>query len=86
MEIEANLIPRGINLVSLQNYFVIGLYLIITQTVTYVRVCVGVRLINRVRKQSINCVLREERDGDEQQRTKSNIKEEKSAKETKKRG
>ena len=70
MEIEANLIPRGINLVSLQNYFVDRLYNLITPQIEMcVRVyaCVRARVLregtNRVHKQSINCVQREEREG-----------------------
>ena len=40
VEIEANLIPRGINLVSLQNYFVDRLYNLITpQIETCMREC-----------------------------------------------
>jgi len=45
VEIEANLIPREINLVSLQNYFVDRLYNLITpqiETCMCVRVCVCV--------------------------------------------
>ena len=41
VEIEANLIPRGINLVSLENYFVDRLYNLITQQIeTCMCVCV----------------------------------------------